>query len=289
MKGSSEAGQRTSDKASTTCVGSRTGRRAPATRQRLRSASRATHSVSVEPARPHAGRPTRRLHAPPPRGSSKMPLASSRPPGRTDCASGAARSTSRLAMRLAEQRGQMPGPASASGTLPWLTPRGAAEPVQRGILPRRSRPPAGRCRRPAPNARPEQRRRDRRGCLSRCRHRARCAPSSKPGVCPVLDAGKAQPGRGVQPGAEGHPGSSARTTSSGRRVVLAPRRPDHQPPADAQHREVLLPGLGPVLLVDNARRQLADSRGWRTPADGPGAARARSTAARSAAGSTAEM
>ena len=29
-------------------------------------------------------------------------------------------------------------------------------------------------------------------------------------------------------------------------------------PADAQHREVLLPGLGPVLLVDEARLELAD-------------------------------
>ena len=40
--------------------------------------------------------------------------------------------------------------------------------------------------------------------------------------------------------------------------VLAPGRLDHQVTADAHHREVLLPRLGPVLLVDDARRQLAD-------------------------------
>ena len=54
------------------------------------------------------------------------------------------------------------------------------------------------------------------------------------------------------------PGSSARTTSSGRASVASPGRPDDEPPADAHDREVRLPGVGPVGLVDEPRPQLAD-------------------------------
>ena len=48
------------------------------------------------------------------------------------------------------------------------------------------------------------------------------------------------------------------TTSSSVRLVLAPGRPDDEPLANAQHREMLLPGLRPVLFVDDARLKLAD-------------------------------
>ena len=41
-------------------------------------------------------------------------------------------------------------------------------------------------------------------------------------------------------------------------LVAAPRRADDQPAADPQHREVRLPGIGPVGLVDDPRPQLAD-------------------------------
>ena len=54
------------------------------------------------------------------------------------------------------------------------------------------------------------------------------------------------------------PGSSARTTSSGRARWRRQVGPDDQPPADAQDREMRLPGLGPVGFVDDAGPQLAD-------------------------------
>ena len=54
------------------------------------------------------------------------------------------------------------------------------------------------------------------------------------------------------------PGSSADDNLVVGRRVLAPRRPDDEAAADAQHGKVLLPRLGPVLLVDDARLELAD-------------------------------
>src|SRR5439155_473593 len=42
------------------------------------------------------------------------------------------------------------------------------------------------------------------------------------------------------------------------RPMPPPGRLDHDPPSDADHREVGLPGLRPVSLVDESRRDLTD-------------------------------
>ena len=62
----------------------------------------------------------------------------------------------------------------------------------------------------------------------------------------------------MEAGAEGHARVERDDDVVGVGVDVAPGRPDDEPPADAQHREVLLPGVRPVLLVDRPRRQLAD-------------------------------
>ena len=73
------------------------------------------------------------------------------------------------------------------------------------------------------------------------------------------------------------PGSSASTTSPGCALVAPPRRPDHDPPADPQDREVRLPGVRPVGLV---RRRAPSSspigrspNAWRWPSVALGAGR----------------
>jgi hypothetical protein len=57
----------------------------------------------------------------------------------------------------------------------------------------------------------------------------------------------------MEPGAKRHARVEAEHDIAWRREMLAPGRPDHCPPADAHDREVLLPRLCPVLLVDDAR------------------------------------
>ena len=117
---------------------------------------------------------------------------------------------------------------------------------------------SGRCRRRAPTAAPEPHRRDRQdpgpaADVEDARGRRRT-----PAVGEPLERGEAQPGRRVEPGPERHPRVEREDDVVGLAAVPPPGRPDHEPPADAQHREVRLPGLGPVGLVDDARRQLAD-------------------------------
>ena len=73
-----------------------------------------------------------------------------------------------------------------------------------------------------------------------------------------LERGQAQAGRRVEPGPEGHARVEREDDVVGLAPMAAPRRTDHEPPADAQDREVRLPGLGPVLLVDDPGPQLAD-------------------------------
>ncbi len=74
----------------------------------------------------------------------------------------------------------------------------------------------------------------------------------------LLDPGQAQPRRRVQPGPERHPRVEGQDDVVGRAPVAPPGRSDDQPPADAHDREVGLPGVGPVGLLDDPRPELAD-------------------------------
>ena len=62
----------------------------------------------------------------------------------------------------------------------------------------------------------------------------------------------------MEAGPERHPGVERKDDVAGRAPVAAPSRADDEPAADAHHREVRLPCLGPVRLVDDARPQLPD-------------------------------
>ena len=79
-----------------------------------------------------------------------------------------------------------------------------------------------------------------------------------PAVGDRLDAGEAQPGRRMQAGPEGHARVEGEDDVVGLAAVTPPGRPDDEPPADPHDREVRLPGLGPVGLVDDPRPELAD-------------------------------
>ena len=84
------------------------------------------------------------------------------------------------------------------------------------------------------------------------------APVDDAAVGQRLDRGQAQPGRRMEPGPERHPRVEREDDIVGPAPVAPPGRPDDQPPADAHDREVRLPGLGPVGLVDDPRAELAD-------------------------------
>ena len=73
-----------------------------------------------------------------------------------------------------------------------------------------------------------------------------------------LERGEAQPGRRMEPGPERHPRIEREDDIVGRASMAAPRRPDDQSPADAHDREVRLPGVGPVGLLDDPRPELPD-------------------------------
>ena len=73
-----------------------------------------------------------------------------------------------------------------------------------------------------------------------------------------LERRQAQPGRRVQAGPERHPRIEREDDVVRRAPMAPPGRPDDEPPADPQDREVGLPGLGPVGLVDEPGPQLAD-------------------------------
>ncbi len=62
----------------------------------------------------------------------------------------------------------------------------------------------------------------------------------------------------MQPRPERHARVEGEDHIVGRATVTPPRRPDDEPPADPQDREVRLPGLGPVSLVDEPGLQVAD-------------------------------
>ena len=63
---------------------------------------------------------------------------------------------------------------------------------------------------------------------------------------------------GWRPGAERHPRVEREDHVVRLAAVAPPGRPDHDPPADPQHREVRLPRVRPVLLVDHAAGEFAD-------------------------------
>ena len=84
--------------------------------------------------------------------------------------------------------------------------------------------------------------------------------------CPVdaavvrdrFERGQAQAGRRVEPGPEGHARVEGEDDVVGLASMPPPGRTDDEAPTDAHHREVRLPGLGPVLLVHDPGPQLAD-------------------------------
>ena len=96
------------------------------------------------------------------------------------------------------------------------------------------------------------------GAAARRRGPGRRRASSAPRPPSASSAARHSRVVGWSPVPKAIPGSSASTTSSGCAAMPPPCRPDHDPPADPQHREVRLPGVRPVGLVDDARRQLAD-------------------------------
>ena len=62
----------------------------------------------------------------------------------------------------------------------------------------------------------------------------------------------------MQPGAERHSGIELDNDIAITGLIVAPRRLNDDAPADVLDRKVLLPSLGPVLLVDQARREIAN-------------------------------
>ena len=111
---------------------------------------------------------------------------------------------------------------------------------------------------PQPTSRNRRGRGDWRALLRPRARPVRRRAAEEPLVGPALDPRQAEPRRGVEPRPEGHPGIHRDHHVAGLAAVAPPGGPDHDPPPDPQDREVALPGLGPVRLVDDLRPQLAD-------------------------------
>ena len=94
------------------------------------------------------------------------------------------------------------------------------------------------------------------------------APSTRPSSAIDFERGQAQAGRRVEPGPEGHARVEGEDDVVGLAPMPPPGRTDDEAPTDAHHREVRLPGLGPVLLVHDPGPQLADRSAARTPGGG---------------------
>ena len=145
--------------------------------------------------------------------------------------------------------------AGRQAPLPCAEPPSEARSARRWRASPRWR--SGRCPR---RARSQRRAAGRRwpGCRSRSRRRGRARRARSPSSASVSTAARHSRVVGWRPVPNAIPGSRARTTSSGWPPMAAPRRADDQPPPDAHDREVGLPRLGPVRLVDDARAKLAD-------------------------------
>ncbi len=221
-------------------------------------ASSATHSPSAD--RPTTSSPAAaNARGPRARGRRRSPTraadrpAGARPPARP------ARPTRTEAMRLARTRSN--GGRRSAGCPVGRDSDGRAGSGGRSRGSPRSR--SDRCRaRPAPRRRtarprspgsPSRSRRRGRGC-----RRAPPRPVEQAAIGPGLDPGQAQPGRRMEPGPERHPGVERDDDVVGRPAMASPGRPDHEPAPDPEDREVGLPGVGPVLLVDDPRLERAD-------------------------------
>ena len=77
-------------------------------------------------------------------------------------------------------------------------------------------------------------------------------------VGPALEPRQAQPRGRVEAGAEGHPRVQRDDDVVACRLIVTPGGLDDDAPPQTHDREVLLPGAGPVLLVDLGHVQLAD-------------------------------
>ena len=84
------------------------------------------------------------------------------------------------------------------------------------------------------------------------------APASRPASASRSTPDQAESRRRVEAGPEGHARVERDDHLVGDGAMPPPGRPDDDPPAEPQDREVALPGVGPVVLVDLARLQLAD-------------------------------
>ena len=189
----------------------------------------------------------------------KMPEASSRPPGRTEADRAGASSTSRRCDEVGEHQVEGP-PAAGHGISDRHRASGGNHPAGHPVA-----------------TRVGGRGLDRDGVGVHAKHRPgtqerRCdgqdarsgADIQDPGtlqearIRPALDAGHAQPSRGMQPRAEGHARIERQDHIPRSRMMSPPRGPDDEVLTDTQHREVLLPGGRPILLVDRLDGELAD-------------------------------
>ena len=199
------------------------------------------------------GRRPRTRPGPPPRGRRRSPTRAAPPPGRSSSRSGAARAIRTEAIRFARTTSWAVSP---DGRLPSRAVIRPARPLRAALA-------SGRLDRDRVGvdaqdgaAHPASRRRSP-GCRSRNR---------RPGPGRRRRGRDRRPLRSRPDTAASSGGGRSRTPSPGRdrarrrrgRLVVAPGRPDDDPAPDPHHREVRLPRLGPVGLVDDPRRQLAD-------------------------------
>ena len=195
--------------------------------------------------------------------AARPPRGRRRSPTRAACRRAAAPPTSPSAIaistdaiRLARTRSNGPSPLGGLPSRARILPR---EPVAARRWRGSPRPRSGRCRRRGPGAAPsraaaieripEPQPTSRTSRASRQERRGRPSLRARRGT--AASSGGARSRRPCRGRARGRRRPAAR-------AMAAPGRPDHDPPPDAEHREVRLPGVGPVRLVDDARLEVAD-------------------------------
>ena len=182
------------------------------------------------------------------------------PPGRRSSTRPSASVISSDAMRFASTTSNGPSPLGALPSRDRIDPRQAVAPRVRGRGVDRDRVHVH----GEHLAGPELRRRDRQDpgpgahVEDPRRPAVRATRPEHAAVRQRLEGREAQPRRRVQPGPERHARVQREDHVVGLAAVAPPRRPDHDPPPDPQHREVRLPGVRPVRLVDDAGREVAD-------------------------------